>query len=218
MNLQLLKVPTHEKVYQHLREMVLFGELAPGQAVTIQGFADMMNAGITPVREAIRRLTAEGALVFQGNRRVCVPELTLSQLEEVAYLRMTVEPRLAYLACSHVTDENIAQLKKLDEALDVAIEQGDTRGYQECNYRFHQALSSIANAPILLETANALWMRMGPSLRVVRGRSGTSNLPDMHREAVVALQERDGEAAAHAIERDVEQGVEQIRNSLTSKI
>ena len=214
MNTQLLKVPTHEKVYQHLREMVLFGELAPGQAVTIQGFAELLNAGITPVREAIRRLTAEGALVFQGNRRVCVPELTLPQLEEIAYLRITVEPQLAFLASNNVTEEDITRLKMLDKALNIAIEQGDTRGYQECNYRFHQSLSSIADAPILLSTANALWMRMGPSLRVVRGRNGTSNLPDMHQEAIAALEKRDGKAAAFAIEKDVEQGILQIRNLL----
>lgn len=67
--------PAHQQVYGRLRAKVLFGDLAPGQPVTIKGLVDDLGAGMTPVREALRRLTAEGALEFQGNRRICVPVL-----------------------------------------------------------------------------------------------------------------------------------------------
>ena len=66
------KVPAHQHVYERVRKLILFGDLAPGQAVTIQGLAETLDAGMTPVREALRRLIAEGALVHQGNRRVSV--------------------------------------------------------------------------------------------------------------------------------------------------
>jgi DNA-binding GntR family transcriptional regulator len=56
------KIPSHEVTYAQLRDMVLFGVLEPGQPVTIQGLIADLGAGMTPVREAIRRLTAEGAL------------------------------------------------------------------------------------------------------------------------------------------------------------
>jgi len=68
MNGGLRKIPTHEVTYGRLRDMVLFGQLEPGQPVTIQGLIRDLEAGMTPVREAIRRLTAEGALTLQGNR------------------------------------------------------------------------------------------------------------------------------------------------------
>ena len=77
------QLPTHELIYRQLRDQVLFGDLAPGQAVTIQGLTDSLGAGMTPVREAIRRLIAEGALEFQGNRRVCVPLLVGRQYQRV---------------------------------------------------------------------------------------------------------------------------------------
>ena len=60
------KVPTHEVAYGRLRDLILFGHLEPGQPVTIQGLTGDLGAGMTPVREAIRRLTAEGALSLQG--------------------------------------------------------------------------------------------------------------------------------------------------------
>ena len=98
MNGGLRKIPTHEVTYGRLRDMVLFGQLEPGQPVTIQGLIRDLEAGMTPVREAIRRLTAEGALTLQGNRRVCVPRLTPALLDQVAFVRLAVEPRLAALA------------------------------------------------------------------------------------------------------------------------
>ncbi|HAL77244.1 MAG TPA: GntR family transcriptional regulator, partial [Rhodobacteraceae bacterium] len=68
-NLSAAALPVHEIVYQDLRALILLGELIPGEAVTIQGLATRLSAGLTPVREAIRRLTAEGALSFNDNRR-----------------------------------------------------------------------------------------------------------------------------------------------------
>ena len=52
------KTPIHQHVYERLRKMILFGDLAPGQGVTIQGLTAALDAGMTPVREAIRRLIA----------------------------------------------------------------------------------------------------------------------------------------------------------------
>jgi DNA-binding GntR family transcriptional regulator len=208
------KLPTHEVVYRRIREMVLFGELAPGQPVTIQGLAGDLGAGMTPVREAIRRLTAEGALEFQGNRRVCVPVLTLSQLDELAFARQSIEPRLAYLAARQATPEDIAHLEAVDEALNRAIERGDVRGYLQHNHRFHEDLYALAQARILASLAGMLLLRVGPSLRVVCGRFGTYGLPDRHRDALDAMRAGDADAVARAIAEDLQQGIEQVRQSL----
>ena len=115
------KIPTHELIYARLRDMILFGVLAPGQPVTIQGLIAELDAGMTPVREAIRRLTAEGALLPQGNRRVTVPRLTESDLEQVAFARLTIEPRLAELATAAITPEAINALELLDALHQVAL-------------------------------------------------------------------------------------------------
>ena len=53
------KIPTHEITYARLRDMILFGLLEPGAPVTIQGLINDLGAGMTPVREALRRLAAE---------------------------------------------------------------------------------------------------------------------------------------------------------------
>jgi DNA-binding GntR family transcriptional regulator len=86
------RLPAHELIYRKLRALVLFGDLAPGQAVTIQGLSERLGAGMTPVREAIRRLIAEGALEFQGNRRVCVPQQSADNISELIYSRQRHDP------------------------------------------------------------------------------------------------------------------------------
>jgi DNA-binding GntR family transcriptional regulator len=207
-------VPTHEIVYRNLREMILFGELAPGQAVTIQGLTETMDAGMTPVREAIRRLTAEGALSFQGNRRVIVPRLTPENIEELIFARAAIEPQLIRLASAVATPEDLDQLERMDAMLDAAIVRGDVHGYLMYNHRFHERLYDLARAPILKELAMGMWLRFGPSLRVVCGRIGTTGVADQHKETLTAMRDGDAEGAAAAIRADVIQGMEVVRASL----
>ena len=206
-------LPTHELVYRQLRDMVLFGELLPGQAVTIQGLILHLSAGMTPVREALRRLIAEGALEAQGNRRISVPRLTRANVDELIFIRQAIDPKLVFMATSNITKANMAALTAEDEALDRAIVAGNIPGYLQHNYRFHTMLYDIADAPILRSVALRMWLQFGPSLRVVCGRVGTQNLVDEHKEVLAAMAEGDAERAAAAIRADVLQGMEQVRRT-----
>ncbi len=208
------RIPIHQQVYEQLRDLILFGELAPGQAVTIQGLVRDLGAGMTPVREAIRRLTSEGALEFQGNRRVSVPKPDASSIAELIFARRALEPELTARATRKATPADIRALTEIDNRLDKAIAQGDVGAYLRENYAFHARLYEMADSPILAEIANGLWLRFGPPLRVVCGRMGTQNLPDQHKEMLDALRSGDVERAAKAIEDDVVQGMEQVLSAL----
>jgi DNA-binding GntR family transcriptional regulator len=209
-------IPSHEVTYAQLRDMILFGILEPGQPVTIQGLIRDLGAGMTPVREAIRRLTAEGALLPQGNRRVAVPQLSASLLDQVAFARLTVEPRLAELACRAATPALIDRLEQLDDTVDAAIRAGNIPAYLQGNHAFHFTLYEAAGAVILEDIVRSLWLRFGPSLRVVCARVGSAELPDRHAEALAALRAGDPVACARAIERDIAQGVDQVRLALSN--
>lgn len=210
-------VPAHQLVYRRLRNLILFGEMAPGQAVTIQGLVDQLGAGMTPVREAIRRLIAEGALELQGNRRVCVPVLSPDNIEELIFARMSIEPQLTVRASNSASPRDIAELERIDSSLDGAIASGDVQAYLQQNYRFHEKLYSMAASPILSSVALGLWLRFGPSLRVVCGRMGTQNLPDMHKEILAAMARGDGDGAAAAMRQDVMQGMDQMRRAIRAE-
>lgn len=208
------KIPSHEVTYARLRDMILFGHLAPGAPVTIQGLIADLGAGMTPVREAIRRLTAEGALLPQGNRRVAVPELSAELLEQVAFARLAIEPKLAELAAPKLTAGQIDRLEVIDGAVNRAIEAGRLPDYLAANHAFHFALYEAAEAPVLMDLARSLWLRAGPSLRAVIDRYGRDMAPDLHREALDAMRAGDAKALASAIERDIQQGIDHVRQAL----
>lgn len=208
------KIPTHEVTYARLRDMILFGLLEPGAPVTIQGLINDLGAGMTPVREAIRRLAAEGALLPQGNRRVTVPRLTQGLLHQIAFARLTIEPKLAELAAANLTPVLIARLETLDAAVDAAIRGGEITAYLESNHAFHFALYEASNAPVLVDMARSLWLRFGPSLRIVIAKGGAQSLPDQHEEALVAMREGDVAGLVRAMHGDISQGVDQVQLAL----
>ena len=215
MDKPIAKRPEHQAVYRQIRDMIMFGILVPGQAVTIQGLIDLIGGGMTPVREAIRRLTAEGALEIGENRRVTVPVMTLKTLDEIAFARLAIEPRLTELAARRMSDACLKELIRLDEEIDAAIASGNVERYLEFNYRFHFRLYDQADAPVLRRMSQSLWLQSGPALRIVCGRYGTANLPDKHDEALTALREGDPARAAQAIGDDIRQGIGQVRLTLS---
>lgn len=210
------KKPEHETIYQHVKEMILFGEMVPGQPVTIHGLAETIGTGVTPAREAIRRLTAEGALMTLENRRITVPAMTDHRLQQIEIVRLTVEPELAKLAALTCDNKDIEKLEHYDSLTDTAIQNGDIRSYLEANYRFHFTLYDIADAQILRRIADTLWLRIGPSLRVVCGRYGTTKLTDHHREATTALRNGDAARVKAAIEEDIRQGIAFVRQTVAN--
>jgi DNA-binding GntR family transcriptional regulator len=211
------KIPSHEVTYARLRDMILFGHLAPGAPVTIQGLISDLGAGMTPVREAIRRLTAEGALLPQGNRRVAVPQMSADMLEQVAFARLAIEPDLAARAATRLTPAQIDRLEAIDAKVNRAIDAGNLPDYLAANHAFHFALYEASGAPVLLDLARSLWLRAGPSLRAVIDRFGRETAPDLHREALKAMRDRDPIALSAAIERDIQQGVDHVRLALAER-
>ncbi|MFQ5439703.1 MAG: GntR family transcriptional regulator [Paracoccaceae bacterium] len=205
------KIPSHEIVYRSVRDMILYGEFAPGQAVTIQGLGDQLGVSMTPVREAIRRLTAEGALEFMGNRRVCVPRMGEKRFAELVFARRAIEPRLAVMGSEGMNGAGIAALANADDALNAAIATGDVHGYMRFNHRFHFALYEQSESRVLLPVTETLWLRFGPLFRIICGRYGTSNIIDHHEEAIDMLKKGDHAGVAGAIRADIEQGFEIIR-------
>ena len=208
------KIPSHELTYARLRDMVLFGRLEPGQPVTIQGLCAALDAGMTPVREAIRRLTAEAALTPQGNRRVSVPTLTVADVDQLAFARMAIEPHLVERAGLRATPALIARLTAMDALVDQAIAAGRVSDYLESNHAFHFALYEASDAPVLVDMAHALWLRFGPSLRVVCARYGAGVLQDRHKDALTAMRAGDVAGLVAAMRADIADGVEGVRGTL----
>lgn len=207
------KIPAHEAIYQRIHNKILFGDLAPGQAVTIQGLGKELGVSMTPIREAIRRLCAEGALETLGNRRIVVPEIDADRFREITIARLAIEPKLAEIAAKNMLMQDVDNLRSVDDALNLAIEKGDAKSYMRENHRFHFDLYQYAESSILLPIAETLWLRFGPLYRIISGKYGTGNLIDHHDEAIAALRAGEAQSVGNAVAFDIEQGFEIVRRN-----
>jgi DNA-binding GntR family transcriptional regulator len=194
-------------VYEQLRDALVTGRFVPGRAVTLRGVATEFGVSLMPVREALRQLVAERALVMYDNRRIGVPEMSPAHLDELCRARMLVEPELAVRALPECDAAMVEKLRRLDREVDLALEHGKAERYMRCNYEFHLTLYRAAPSEVLLPIAESLWLQVGPFLRMIVGRLGTASFVDRHQAALSAIVAGDGPALREAIAADIGDGL-----------
>ncbi len=202
--------PVHQWVYQTLCDWILAGAFVPGVSVTLRGIAERLDVSPTPVREAIRRLAAEGALEVQGNRRITVAQMTPLRLRELRYARLALEPELAEMAFKHLNKRHIKDLRSIDSELNQSLASGDVDHYIGCNRRFHFGIYRLADSPVLLPLVKSLWLQFAPFTRIVFGRVGTEYLQDFHADALDALAANDDKKFRRCIANDIREGMDML--------
>ena len=200
----------HERVYRGLRASIMHGELPPGQALTVRGLAANYDMSMTPAREAIRRLSAEGALTVSSSGRVTTPELANDRIEELAALRALVEVELASRALPRAHIALIDRLQASTARIAQTIDHHDSVDYMRRNLEFHRTLYLRAQAPAMLAMAETVWLQMGPSMRALYGRLQRTEAPHYHRLIISALKAGDEPGLRLAVRSDVTQGLKML--------
>ena len=103
-------VTSQAGVYLRLRHALMIGAIEPGVAITIQDITDALQVSATPVREALRQLSTEKALLTLENRRITVPEMTAARFEELINLRCTLEVYAARSAMPYISNVAVYEL------------------------------------------------------------------------------------------------------------
>ncbi len=197
----------HDRVYRSLRTRIMHGEMEPGAALTLRGIGAEFGVSMTPAREAVRRLVAEGALTLSSSGRVATPELTGERIEELAALRALIETELASRALPRAHMALIERLEVINGALADVVERRDAVGYIRTNLEFHRTLYLRAQAPAMLAMAETVWLQLGPTMRKLYGRLRRTEVPPHHRLIVAALKAGDEPGLRLAIRTDVTQGL-----------
>jgi DNA-binding GntR family transcriptional regulator len=203
----------HASIYEELRRRMITGKIVPGVGLSTRGLAVEMGVSQMPVRDALSRLAAEGAVAIRSKRKIEVPPMTAERFTDLLDCRLMLEPEAAVLALPHITPARLKQLREIDATLDAAMENGDVIGYMESNFAFHFNIYRANERPILNRLIEALWLQFGPFMRVVYGRFGTANLVDQHRIALDAIEGRDADALRKAIASDIADGMGLIGRS-----
>lgn len=200
----------HDRVYRRLRSRVMYGDLPPGQALTLRGIGKDFDVSMTPAREAVRRLVAEGAFTMSASGRITTPELSNERIEELAALRALIEVELASRALPRAHLALIERLQTINNAVGEAVTQRDAVSYIRTNLEFHRTLYLRAQAPAMLAMAETVWLQMGPTMRALYGRLRRTEPPQFHRLIIAALRAGDEPGLRLAVRSDVTQGLRML--------
>lgn len=200
----------HDNVYRRLRARIMQGDIAPGQALTLRGIGAEFGVSMTPVREATRRLVAEGALTMSSSGRVGTPELSPERIEELAALRALIEVELATRALPRAHMALIERLQTINGTVGDAVAHRDAVRYIRTNLEFHRTLYLRAQAPAMLAMAETVWLQMGPTMRALYGRLRRTEAPQYHRLIIAALKAGDEPGLRLAVRSDVTQGLRML--------
>ncbi|HAW45980.1 transcriptional regulator, GntR family [Roseovarius mucosus DSM 17069] len=200
----------HDRVYRGLRSRIMHGEIAPGQALTLRGIGAEFGVSMTPAREAVRRLSAEGALTMSSSGRVSTPELNSERIEELAALRALIEVELASRALPRAHIALIDRLQSINARVAEDIARQDAVAYIRRNLEFHRTLYLRAQAPAMLAMAETVWLQLGPTMRALYGRLRRKDPPHYHRLIIAALKAGDEPSLRLAVRSDVTQGLKML--------
>ncbi|RWR24624.1 GntR family transcriptional regulator [Sinirhodobacter populi] len=198
-------------LHAKLRARIWEGEFLPGDRVSIRALAQSSGLSVIPVRDAVRRLVAEGALRFSDSRTIEVPKLSLENHSDVLFARMQIEPETARRAYPNLTHADLDMLIAQDTAVNEAIAGNDLGRYMKANFAFHFHIYRKADAPVLMRLIEILWLQSGPSMRFIAGQYGAQTVvADYHKETTDALARRDVDGFVDALRADIAQGMEFI--------
>ncbi|SMY06141.1 GntR family transcriptional regulator [Flavimaricola marinus] len=202
----------HERVYRALRTQIMHGELPPGESLTLRGIGKQFEVSMTPAREAVRRLVAEGALTLSSSGRVSTPELSNDRIEELAALRALLEPELATRALPRAHLALIDRLEAINHGVSQMVARQDATGYIRMNLEFHRTLYLRAQAPAILAMAETVWLQLGPTMAALYARLNRTEPPHNHKLILAALKAGDDPGLRLAVRTDAIQGLRMLRN------
>jgi len=174
-----------------IRELLITGELGPGEQLRQRDLAQRFGVSQTPVREAMRRLESEGLLSCDTHRGVTVVVADLGRIEENVRIRAALESLGASLAARTVDPAGLRRLRELNEQMR-ALADGDPR-YAELNREFHFTVYEYAHSPLLLSLMRLLWASLHGGPKVSRTHAESAR---QHDQILAALAEGDAGAAS----------------------
>lgn len=145
-----------ERAYRRLRDGIVEGSLPSGTRVSERTLASSLGISAQPVREALRRLEAEGMVVTAPRRGSVIADFGPERLREMSLIRVALEGVAAALAAAHATAEGVEELRRQLRAMRPLTLAGDIAALAEANERFHDLINGMSGNAFLLRSLEAL--------------------------------------------------------------
>lgn len=205
----------NDRAYAALKKGLISGQFKPGQVLTIRQLASRYGISATPVREALQRLVAEGALELLRNRSVAVPPLTRDKLTDLRRIRCLLEGHAGELAMAHLKPADADRLGRMIEAIDADIAANNAASYLRWNEKFHFLIYERAGSPLTLRIIQDLWTQAGPFFNGLFEDSGYLREANVgHRKILDAIRRGDSSAVGRSIAWDISEAADSLMGRL----
>jgi DNA-binding GntR family transcriptional regulator len=201
--------------YEVLQSRIISGALRPGERIDQDAEAERLNASRMPIREALRRLEAEGLVEIIRHRGAVVRPLSVEDLEDLYILRLALEGVAGRLGAEHLSDDGLHAMRGLLPAMETIVNRQDPVAWIDVDWTFHETLYRAARRPRLLKTIQSL------REEARRYRKVGLTLPDVlavslqeHRAIIDACARRDGEEVEFLIRNALERTRRELRQLL----
>lgn len=143
--MRLVQSSLHQEVAKTLREQIFAGQLPPGSFLDEVALCEGLEISRTPLREALKVLTAEGLLRHEPRRGCFVNEVSEQDLDEIFPVIAMLEGRCAFEAARKASDADLAALDSLHERLREHAQAARINDYYATNFTIHEAIITLAS-------------------------------------------------------------------------
>jgi DNA-binding GntR family transcriptional regulator len=197
----------NQQVYESLHQALARGYFAPGQRVPLRAVASALGTSTMPVREAVNRLVAIGALELLENRRVRVPLVGAERYRDLIAARSLIESAAAETAAPLMSDDVLEALARTHrEMCEISAQphnDENVRAYLARNQAFHFLIYGAVGSHALVAVIQSLWIRAGPFFHILHKQSSDWRGNDNHARILAAMQRRDPAEAKAAVHADI---------------
>jgi DNA-binding GntR family transcriptional regulator len=205
----------HREIVDLLREMIVNGELGPGQKIPEKDLCLRFDISRTPLREALKALAAEGMIELLPQRGARVVTITEEELHELFPIIASIEALAGELACAVITDKQVEAIRGLHEDMLVAYRQAESLEYSRLNRAIHFAIFEAAANASLLSLYKSLEIRIRNIRHTVRQTpEDWRKAVGEHEEIMAALTTRDKRRLAKIMRKHVMSTADAVRHSI----
>jgi DNA-binding GntR family transcriptional regulator len=196
-------VTAQEEAYGHLKARILAGEFAGGMRLNPEEIGTALGLSRTPIREALRRLDAEGLVTLQPNRGAVVTVLSVEEVRERFKIRTALEMLATAEATQRVSEDDLDDLRILMRRMDRA--QANPREWIARHEQFHDRLYALAAMPHLAAEIRRMRETVHPYLRIYIDVYHTAEMPGFeHQDLLAAVASRDPVRASEAMREHID--------------
>jgi DNA-binding GntR family transcriptional regulator len=193
----------NDYAYVELRDRILTGALPAGAVLPQARLAQEIGVSTTPLREAVRRLAAEGLIHLEAHRDARVAEVTAAEARHLYEVRASVDPLAAALAAERRSTEDLQRIREAEAALRPLTGSADLDALI-AHREFHRCIYRASGNPILIDILERLWDKADRYRMVGLGARRDSaadsrRVADEHRRIAAAVEDGDPDAAAEAM-------------------